>query len=501
MKAGGDDPMTTTRSCPECGAELPPDAPQGLCPKCLLGMGIEPDDPGRGASTTAHRAPFVAPGPAELARLLPQLEVIELLGQGGMGAVYKVRQPGLDRLAALKVLPPEVGRDPAFAGRFAREARALARLSHPHIVAVYDFGQADGLYYVLMEYVDGVDLRRALQAGELSPAQALAIVPQICDALQFAHDQGVVHRDIKPENILLDRKGRVKVADFGLAKLLVPTAADRTLTAPEQVMGTLHYMAPEQLETPKEVDHRADIYSLGVVFYEMLTGRLPLGHFEPPSRRVRVDVRLDEVVLHALEREPQRRYQHASEVKSDVESISGSATPAPGRWPAAGPGPAVLPPGAGPRLLLVAVALVVSLLMMAAGLVLLVADVMTQRIDSGEFWGWVGGAFGCLIGGAGSLLGTWNSYRQMEGAADLMSRPDWTWLDRVIGGYGLLGLLVVVLALAVAPWPSWEATYSLLLLGGIVTFQGGLFLGTRALLRRAAMQEKAALHGHDAELD
>jgi serine/threonine protein kinase len=130
----------------------------------------------------------------------------------------------------------------------------------------------------------------------------------------------VVHRDIKPENVLVDRKGRVKVADFGLAKIL--NRQDLRLTGEGQVMGTLHYMAPEQVEHPLEVDHRADIFSLGVVLYEMLTGELPLGKFPPPSRMVRVDVRLDEVVLRSLEKKPEQRYQHASEVKSDVQTIA-----------------------------------------------------------------------------------------------------------------------------------------------------------------------------------
>src|SRR6187431_1119001 len=126
-----------------------------------------------------------------------------------------------------------------------------------------------------MEYVDGSNLRQLMRAAELTPEQALAIVPQVCDALQFAHDEGIVHRDIKPENILLDRRGRVKIADFGLAKLLGQAATDFTLTGTRQAMGTLHYMAPEQVVGARAVDHRADIYSLGVTFYEMLTGELP----------------------------------------------------------------------------------------------------------------------------------------------------------------------------------------------------------------------------------
>jgi serine/threonine protein kinase len=272
-----------------------------------------------------------------VARLFPQLEILGFLGKGGMGAVYKARQPALDRMVALKILPAQAAPDPGFAERFTREARALARLSHPNIVAVHEFGQVSGasetpagtggtpgLPFFIMEFVDGVNLRQLQKAGRLSPREALQIVPQICDALQYAHDEGVVHRDIKPENVLVDRKGRVKIADFGLAKILGCDPEALRLTGEGQVMGTPHYMAPEQVEHPLTVDHRADIFSLGVVFYEMLTGELPLGKFQPPSRKVQVDVRLDDVVLHALEKEPERRYQQVSEVKSAVETISGT---------------------------------------------------------------------------------------------------------------------------------------------------------------------------------
>jgi hypothetical protein len=148
------------------------------------------------------------------------------------------------------------------------------------------------------------------------------LVPDLCDALQYAHNAGVVHRDIKPENILLDETGSVKIADFGLAKLV--GRPDARLTAAHQVMGTLRYMAPEQMEGAGGVDHRADIYSLGVIIYEMLTGDVPVGRFAPPSAKARIDVRLDEVVLRALAKEPERRYQHASQVKTDIEAISGS---------------------------------------------------------------------------------------------------------------------------------------------------------------------------------
>jgi predicted Ser/Thr protein kinase len=275
---------------------------------------------GEGATPTSDYPGFSAPAIEELAPHFPHLEILEMLGQGGMGAVYKAKQRNLDRLIALKILPHDAA-DHGFTERFTREARTLAKLSHPGIVAVHDFGTSGDYHWFVMEFVDGVNLRQARKAGTLTPAAALAIVPQICEALQYAHDAGVVHRDIKPENVLLDAKGRVKIADFGLAKLV--GRPDRSqLTGTHQAMGTPHYMAPEQWEKPLEVDHRADIYSLGVVFYEMLTGELPLGRFAPPSTKVQVDVRLDDVVLKTLEKEPERRYQQASQLKLEVENIS-----------------------------------------------------------------------------------------------------------------------------------------------------------------------------------
>src|SRR3954467_12946024 len=311
--------MSQLAACPRCQTPLAADAPEGLCPACLMAGGLaSAPSPAGSAMTTPWTDEKRAAAIADLAPHFPQLEILELLGQGGMGAVYKARQKHLDRLIAIKVIPPEAAKDPAFAERFAREARALARLHHPNIVLVYDFGQSGDIYYLLMEYVDGVDLRRAQQASRLSPSEALAIVPQICDALQYAHDQGVVHRDIKPENVLLDRAGHVKIADFGLAKMLGKSPDNFTLTATQQVMGTPRYMAPEQIEKPTSVDHRADIYSLGVVLYEMLTGELPIGRFQPPSQKVQLDVRIDHVVLRALEKEPDRRYQRASEVKTEL---------------------------------------------------------------------------------------------------------------------------------------------------------------------------------------
>lgn len=265
---------------------------------------------------------FVPPTVGALSELFPGLEIIELLGAGGMGAVYKARQQGLDRLVALKILPEEFGHDVKFALRFTREARTLAKLNHPNIVSLFEFGKVQETYYFLMEFVDGPTLREVVSAGQLSPQHALAIVPHLCDALQFAHDKGVIHRDIKPENILMTQEGSVKIADFGLSRILGNETQPTALTRTHQVMGTPRYMAPEQFEGAHGVDHRADIYSLGVVFYEMLTGELPIGRFAAPSQKVAIDVRLDEVVLRTLEKEPRRRYQHASQIKSDVQTIT-----------------------------------------------------------------------------------------------------------------------------------------------------------------------------------
>ncbi len=343
-------------NCPQCGREVGADAVRGLCPECLLKAGFGTVS---GGPEAAHG--FTPPTVADLTPLFPQLEIVEFVGRGGMGAVYKARQKELDRVVALKILPPSVGADSSFAERFAREAKALARLNHPNVVTLYEFGSVQlsapdpslaprpsPLFFFLMEFVDGVNLRQLLDGGRVSPREALAIVPQICDALQYAHDQGIVHRDIKPENILLDRRGRVKVADFGLAKI-VRSAAGRTgladrpdLADPSaaassigHIMGTPQYMAPEQREHPSDVDHRADIYSLGVVFYQMLTGELPGRDLAPPSRRVAIDVRLDEVVLRALEAKPERRYQTAGEVRTICETI---ASEPPVQAPAVGVG-------------------------------------------------------------------------------------------------------------------------------------------------------------------
>lgn len=310
--------MNPEKHCPTCGKLLIPDAPMGLCPDCLLQAGSGTVTAGPGGEAPVSAQPPLPP--EQIAPHFPQLEILECLGRGGMGVVYKARQKTLNRLVALKLLAPERVNDEKFAGRFAREAQALAALNHPNIVTIHDFGQAGGFYFLLMEFVDGVNLRHLLQAQKFTPEEALAIVPPICEALQYAHDRGIVHRDIKPENLLLDKEGRVKIADFGVAKMLHAEGPDAGL-AESQPAGTPQYMAPEQKEH-KPADHRADIYSLGMVFYEMLTGELPGKPIEIPSKKVHVDIRLDEIVLRALEKDPEQRYQQASIFRTQVETIA-----------------------------------------------------------------------------------------------------------------------------------------------------------------------------------
>jgi tRNA A-37 threonylcarbamoyl transferase component Bud32 len=281
-------------------------------------------------AVTSERRPV--PTLDELAPYFPQLEILHCLGRGGMGVVYKARQKSLNRLVALKLLAPERVDDPSFAERFSQEAQALAKLNHPNIVTIHDFGQAGGFFFLLMEFVNGVNLRQAMQARRFSPAQALAIVPPVCEALQYAHEHGIVHLDIKPENLLLDKEGRIKIADFGIARMLGENETPTPWNPQGTGAGTPYYMAPEQGKAGR-IDHRADIYSLGVVLYELLTGELPSANLQPPSRRVQIDVRLDEIVLRALEAEPERRFQTAGEFRTQIETVT--AAPASTAAPAA----------------------------------------------------------------------------------------------------------------------------------------------------------------------
>ena len=272
------------------------------------------------AETTAVPPPvWAAPAPEDLRHWFPGYSIESLIGCGGMGAVYKARQLRLNRDVAIKVLPAELAEDAGFVQRFEREAQTLAGLNHPGIVAIYDSGQTTaGHLYFVMELVNGTNLQQLIQTAALSPVQALEITIQVCEALHYAHGAGVIHRDIKPANVLVTAEGRAKLADFGLARPL-GVVPEGTLTSPSRVVGSPHYMAPEQWQG--KADCRSDIYALGITLYEMLTCMRPTLNYEPPSKKVPVDARLDQVVDKALQPKPEERYQAVSDMRQDVDHI------------------------------------------------------------------------------------------------------------------------------------------------------------------------------------
>jgi predicted Ser/Thr protein kinase len=289
------------------------------------------------AASTSEPSDSQPPNSQDIVRirtLFPELDIERTLGQGGMGVVYLARQKHLNRPVALKIIAPEIAGDPTFAERFSREARTTARLTHGNVAMVFDFGEVDGVYFMIMEYVEGRNLRQLITSGGLSTHSTVNTILQVCDALHYAHLAGVVHRDIKPENVIVTPAGNVKVVDFGLAKLTDPAQRELTLTATRQVMGTPRYMSPEQMDSPQSVDHRSDIYSAGVILYELLTGELPTGHVVAPSQTGNGDARLDEVVMRALAREPERRFQSIAEFRSKLEAaVSERPATTEMRWP------------------------------------------------------------------------------------------------------------------------------------------------------------------------
>lgn len=270
-------------------------------------------------------------------RLAGRYQILERLGAGGMGVVYRAEDTWLGRTVAIKVLRPEMAADGEFLRRFRREAKAAACLSHPNIVSLFDVGQDGDLHYLVMEYVPGHTLQQHLERGPLPPGEAVRVASQVAEALQHAHSHDVVHRDIKPQNILLAPAGEVKVTDFGIARAGVAS----TVTHPGAIVGSVHYLAPEQVQG-EPGDQQADLYSLGVVLYRMLTGRLPFEgdnpisvalkhvHEQPaPVRRLSPGTppALERVVMRALRKDPEERYPSAAEMLADLQgAVAGAAT-------------------------------------------------------------------------------------------------------------------------------------------------------------------------------
>ena len=263
---------------------------------------------------------FQAPEPEHLAELMPQYDIEDFIAQGGMGAVYKGRQRALDRDVAIKILPKELG-DSEFRAAFAKEAKAMARLNHPNLLGVFDFGEIDGMPYIAMEYVHGESLYGASHNQAIDPLQAVEIVKGICDGLAHAHENDIVHRDIKPSNILLTQNAKPKIGDFGLAH-----ASDSD--QPGLMMGTPGYTAPEVFQNPDSAGKLADIYSVGVILHQLLTGIDPSGCLEPPTV-LTGNIRLDAIWRKAVNIDPNQRYQSAESMAADLEKWAAAKTSGP----------------------------------------------------------------------------------------------------------------------------------------------------------------------------
>jgi len=328
-----------TQRCPNCGLvrdiSVYVTGQQVLC-RCGIRFEIKRDDlitrrPTGTTSNPVAEATFISAG----ARVdIPGYDMLEVLGRGGMGEVWRARQKSLGREVAIKLLPPKSARDPESIVRFEKEATALASLSHPNIIQIIDRGIVGEHYYLVMEYVEGRPLRELMNCGEITFRQALKLALQICAGIEYAHQKQIIHRDLKPENILIDSQGHAKVADFGLAGI-GNSDTRLNLTATAVAMGTMNYMAPEQRRDAKNVDGRADIYSLGVMLYEMLTGEIPIGRFKLPSERLpQLDPRVDALISRALEPDPHARYPRVATLASELEEILGSASDRPAAAPA-----------------------------------------------------------------------------------------------------------------------------------------------------------------------
>ena len=275
------------------------------------------------AETSSPQATVVLNPPtvAEINEWLgDKYEVSEVLGVGGMGVVYKGSQSNPDRLVAIKLLPPALDEsgELSYSERFRREAKAMSLLDHPNIISLLEFGETkEGAPYFVMEFVDGSDLHTLIHAAKLELSHVVSWFPLICHALEHAHSKGIYHCDIKPANIMIAKDGRVKIADFGLVQLQADPAEG------EKVLGTVGYSAPEIFEPKATVDHRADIFSLGILIYELLTGRIPEGEWIPPSQLNKaVDPRFDDLVLHCVQHNPNERFQSASHLSSVLTDIA-----------------------------------------------------------------------------------------------------------------------------------------------------------------------------------
>ena len=319
--------MTENPRCDSCGAEFGgPPLPGGLCPRCLLQVGLDSSDQ----------------GVLLIGQTLGEYRVVERLGKGGMGEVYLAEDPKLERSVALKILPPDLAGDAARLARFQREIKILASLSHPNIVTVHAVDQVDDLHFFTMEWVSGESLAQRLARGALPTTRFLEVAIPLADALCAAHERGVIHRDLKPDNVMITDEGIVKVLDFGLAKSRPAVTGDdgepvptEDLTQQGTIVGTFLYMSPEQIKGD-ELGPQSDIFSFGVLMYEMASGRRPFhGHQpveilsailkeEPPPvtwYHPELPNQLARIIRHCLEKEPKKRFQTSRDVRNELADL------------------------------------------------------------------------------------------------------------------------------------------------------------------------------------
>src|ERR1043166_8346809 len=323
--------MTSSPTCPVCHRALPADAPRGICPRCLLAAALAaPADIINAESSGAEpESKHLSISPQLSAKMFGDFELLEEIAQGGMGIVYRARQVSLDRIVALKMLLFGRFTNPKFVERFRAEARAAARLRHPHIVAIHEVGEVDSQPYFSMEYVPGKNLAELVRDQPLPARRAASYLTTIAEAIHYAHQNGIIHRDLKPSNILIDSEDQPHVTDFGLAKQL---SGDSDLTLSGQMLGSPNYMPPEQVSGKKLSAPTSDIYSLGAILYHLLTGRPPflaeslqstllqVTQHEPASPRIlqpTVPKDLETICLKCLEKAPGRRYQTAEELADE----------------------------------------------------------------------------------------------------------------------------------------------------------------------------------------
>ena len=308
-----------TSGCHRCGTKL--DSITALCPKCVLaeafGSIAATDHPALGALAINGRCPTIK----SLNEQLDDFEFHELIGRGGSGWTFRATQKSLSRQVAIKLISRNSANYDALE-RFEREAAILAKLNHPNVVTIHDFGAQEEFLYIVMELVPGTTLRRLMANQKLTLAQVVHICIQVCDALQNAHEKGLIHRDVKPENILVaatDPQIEIRLADFGISRMALDRdSVTGSLTRTGLIIGTPFYMAPEQQLPGRPIDARTDIFSTGVVLYELLTGQLPQGNFPPPSDLSQCGHGIDQVILQALSNEPDKRFETATELKETL---------------------------------------------------------------------------------------------------------------------------------------------------------------------------------------